>query len=138
MRADTIDMGSVRGAARKGDVNMLRGTLMRGGMCLLLIAVLWAPVASAWPGPSKAADAGPGVSAPEPLGVSGWLDVLDSLLRVLTGAADTEGGGPFDPNGTTGDGSGGTSGGTGGTTTTTTTTTTTDTSSSGLQTSSGS
>lgn len=110
---------------------MLRGTLMRGGMLLLVIAVLWAPVAWASPGPSKAADAGSGLSAAEPPGVSGWLGVFESLLRVLTGADDGEGGGTLDPAGTPTDGSGGTSGGTSGTTGTTTTTTGTTTS--GLQ-----
>lgn len=89
---------------------MSHGKLLRGGMVLLLIAALWAPLASASAEPSRSVDADAGWSASAPLGVSGWLDVFENLLRVLTGADEAEGGGTMDPVGTEGTGSGGASG----------------------------
>ena len=89
----------------------------------MLVVLLWAPLAAASSGPSRSEATGPEVSVPEWIVDSGWMEVFESLLRVLAGADDGDGGGTMDPSGTPGDGSGGTSGGesttdTGGTTTT--------------------
>lgn len=110
---------------------MSHGNLMRGGIVLLLIAALWAPLASASAEPSRSVDTDAGWSASGPLDVSGWLDVFESLLRVLTGEDEGDGGGTLDPAGTPGTGSGGTSGAEG--TTGTTGTGTTETTEGGFQ-----
>lgn len=79
---------------------MLRENVMRGGIFLLLLVVLGAPLASAAPGPSRSVDADTGVSVPGWMDPSGWMEVFERLLRVLTEADDGDGGGGLDPNGT--------------------------------------
>lgn len=88
---------------------MLRGNLMRGGILFVLVVLLWAPLTSALPGPARSEDPTTGVSVPEWIADSGWLEAFQGLLRLLSGADDGEGGGTLDPSGAPGDGSSGTS-----------------------------
>jgi len=81
---------------------MLRENLMRGGGCLLLIVVLWTPLASASPGPVRSTDTVADVSAPESMGESGWMEVFERLLRTLVGGDEGDGGGTLDPGGAPG------------------------------------
>lgn len=78
---------------------MLRENLMRGGIAVVVFALLWTPLALASPGPMRSVDTAAGVSDSESIGESGWVELFQSLLRTLLGADEGDGGGTLDPGG---------------------------------------
>jgi|GEM_PF-5497913 len=80
---------------------MFRGTLMRGGVFILMVTVLWLPLSSTTARVHDSTEPSPGITSPELGGGLGWIESLLTLLRNLAGA--DESGGTFEPNGQPGE-----------------------------------